>query len=53
MAQLTVGDLVDRLLAGVSPDAPVSIEGCDCSGPADGIEVQLDGSVLITRALGS
>lgn len=48
--QLKVRDLI-ALLEQQDPDAPVDTEGCDCSGPASGVEA-FDGTVIITRVPG-
>jgi len=48
---ITVGKL-KKLLAGIPDDFYVKVDGCDCIGPATGIEVIREGppgEVLIVR----
>jgi hypothetical protein len=46
---LTVAELID-LLRRFPPSLPVWTEGCDCLGPAAGVELEPDKrSLLITR----
>ena len=46
---LTVTELID-LLKQMPPDAFVLHQGCDCVGAANGVELEDDGTVLITRS---
>lgn len=53
--QLTVAELIVKL-SHMPPDLPVELEGCDCTGPAGGVETYASGwksttpdKVLITR----
>jgi len=46
--QLTVAQLI-KLLERMPKDARVWHEGCDCLGAADGVELDDDGTVLISR----
>lgn len=51
--QLSGDDLIEALSA-LTPEQramPVDIEGCDCSGPAFGVEVEGDGTIWITRGV--
>lgn len=47
MTELTVAELIAKL-SEMPPDAKVQTEGCDCYGPAAGVQIE-DGFVLITR----
>ena len=46
--QLTVAQLIEELKK-MPQDAPVMHEGCDCWGVANGVNLEKDGTVLITR----
>lgn len=46
---LTVKELVIMLLHGFDSDATVYVEGCDCTGEANGVKEYEEGAVLITR----
>ena len=46
--QLTVSQLIEKLKK-MPEDAPVWHEGCDCYGCADGVRLEEDGTVMITR----
>jgi hypothetical protein len=46
---LTVAELIAELQK-MPPDAKVWHEGCDCYGQADGVKLDPDGTVLITRS---
>jgi len=46
--QLTVAELIEELKK-MPPGAYVWHEGCDCFGAAGHVEVDEEGSVLITR----
>jgi hypothetical protein len=46
---LTVSELIE-LLRSMPQDAEVWHQGCDCQGTADGVKLQDDGTVLITRS---
>lgn len=51
--QLSGEELIEALSA-LTPEQrkmPVDIEGCDCSGPAFGVEVEGDGTIWITRGV--
>lgn len=44
---ITVGELIKKLTE-VSEDLPVMIEGCDCHGWADGVEMS-EGLLLVGK----
>jgi len=46
---LTVSELIERLKT-MPQDALVYHSGCDCIGAADGVTLEDDGTVLISRA---
>lgn len=50
MSQLTVGQLIELLKQCSNLELPVYSDGCDCVGPARGIEVYSD-SVTISRSV--
>lgn len=47
---MKVAELITKLQA-MPPDADVETEGCDCIGQAEGVRLDVDGSVLITRTM--
>jgi hypothetical protein len=48
--QITVGELVKQLMK-LDPDLPVRVEGCDCTGPCSGAEVEQYGKDRIVMIL--
>jgi|GEM_PF-3734500 len=45
---MTVAEIIEAL-KNMPQDALVYHEGCDCIGAADGVELQNDGTVMISR----
>ena len=46
---LTVAELIAELKK-MPPEAEVWHEGCDCTGAANGVTLESDGTVLISRS---